>query len=333
MKVIQARNMHEVFPRALDMLLYDGLDDDTIIGCRDPVSLVIEHPKERLVYGNADDLNPFAMLFHALWIIGGCNDTSFLDKLFSGYNVGRSDDGITLHGAYGFRMREHFGAEGMGVHTIDQLKSAISMLKKDSHRRDVVIGLWDTCADLGLRSRNLPTATHLYLSIDPHGDLDMMVVYRETNIYDMQRDSVAFSLMQEVVAHSLKIPVGRMTITMNQMHCSTTDTGDFCVDLSGTDPYIEALSRDLVIEDSDKWLGELSMFLDEGPVMGMREPFLKGVVSPMWQAWRQYKGEPGNGPAGPRAALETVSHIRAADWCAASREWLKRRIHERTNAG
>ncbi len=333
MKVLNGHNMCEVFPLALDMLLYDGMDDDTIIECPTPVSLVVEQPKERLVYGNTDDLNPFAMLFHALWVIGGRNDTSFLNKMFGGYHAGHSDDGIILHGAYGYRMREHFIAEGMGANTIDQLKSAIVMLQKDTHRRDVVIGLWDATADLGLQSKNLPSATYIYLSIGPRESLDMMVVYRESNIYDMQMDSVAFSLMQELIAHSVKVPVGRMTITLNQMYCGTTASGDFCTDLTTPDPYGENPSSNLQVVDSNAWLGELSMFLDEGPVMGMREPFFRGVVGPMWQAWRQYKGEPENGPAGPRAALETVSRIRAADWRAASTEWLRRRIYERTNAG
>ncbi len=324
MKVIQGRNMHEVFPRALNMLLLEGEKYGTIFECHVPISLVVEQPTERLVYGSIEDLNPFAMLFHTLWVIGGRNDVSFLDQMFGGYHTGHSDDGVVLHGAYGHRVRNHFPSEPV-IDTIDQLKSAIVMLRKNFRRRDVVLELWDASADLGLQSRNLPSATHIYLSIGRHMSLDMMVMYREADIYNMQGDSIAFSLMQEFIAKAIVAPVGRITIVINRLNGCCSLVKGLGIDIPTTNPYDTAPSSALEFNDSDVWLAELAMFLDEGPVMGMREPFLRHVASPMWHAWRQYK------VSGSRAALDTVSRVRAADWRAASTEWLTRRIHERTN--
>lgn len=332
MKVIQGRNMHEVFPRALNMLLSEGVECGTTIECHTPASLVIEKPTERLVYNNNDDLNPFASLFHALWVIGGRNDVSFFAQLFGDYHAGRSDDGIVLHGAYGHRIREHFPSEPV-IDTIDQLKSAIVMLRKNFRRRDVVLELWDASADLGLQSRNLPSATHIYLSIGRHMSLDMMVMYREADIYNMQGDSIAFSLMQEFIAKAIVAPVGRMTIVINRLNGCVSPREGFGIDLFTANPYDTAPSSALEFIDPNEWLSELAMFLDEGPVMGMREPFLRHVASPMWQAWRQYKETTGSDVSGARAALSTVSNVRAADWRAASTEWITRRIHERTNTG
>lgn len=332
MKVIQHRNMYEVFPRALSALMHEGLKGETYIECHTPMSLVLEHPTERLVYGNVDDMNPFAMLFNALWVMGGREDTSFMEKAFGGYHAGRSDDGTTLHGAYGHRIRSHFPAEPMFTNTIDQLKSAIVMLKKNDRRRDVVLSLWDAGDDLGLQSRNLPAATHIYLSIGTYMSLDMSVMYRDVDIYDMQVDSVAFSLMQEFIARALKIPVGRMTITMNHLNCYVSATEGLCVGQPLPNPYDHHILADLEVADSDAWLSELSMFLDEGPVIGMREPFFKGVVSHMWRAWGQYKETTGiDMSARTKAALVTVDRTRAPDWREASMQWITRSIHERTN--
>ena len=320
MKVIQGRNMHEVFPRALNMLLSEGVKCDTIIEYSTPVSLVVERPIERLVYGETDGLNPFASLFHALWIIGGYND------------VFAFDDYIKFDNAYGYRLRRHFPSEPDCDNTIDQLKSAIVMLQKNSQRRDVVLELWDASLDLGLQNGRPPSATHIYLSIGHRSSLGMMVMYREVDLYDMQMDSVAFSLMQEFIARALKVPVGMMTITINHLNSDYASTvKGFEVDLSTTNPYDISPSSDLIIADSNAWLAELSMFLDEGPVLGMKEPFFRATAAHMWQAWGQYKETTGSDVSGARAALDTVSHVRAADWRAASIEWLTKRIHERTN--
>ena len=338
MHVIQNRSMNEVLPKALELLQSDG---DTHHGtgdsieCHQPVTLILERPQERLVYGGLDDLNPFESLFHALWFLGGRNDVHYLNKMFAGYHNGRSDDGETLHGALGNRIRNHFFPDEISIDTVDQLKSSITMLQANSARRDVVIEIWNTSADLGILSRDLPFATHIYLSIGHHWQLDMTVMYRSSNIYDMQEDSIAFSMMQEFIALALKVPVGMMTIHINHLTSCFDAMKGLCIgEQSLINPYDKALAgNDMVVDDYNNWLGELSMFLDEGPVMGMREPFLRHVASPMWQAWTQYKETTGSDVSGVSAALNTISRVRASDWREASREWLIRDINERTNAG
>ena len=331
MKVIQGRNMHEVFPRALNMLLSEGVTRGDVVESYKPVTLILEQPMERLVYGGFEDLNPFESLFYSLWVLGGRNDVVFLNKMFGGHPSRQSDDGVVLHGAYGHRIRSHFYPDEASKHTVDQLKSTIAMLQKEPKRRDVVIELWNTTADLGLQSRNLPSATHIYLSTGHRASLGMMVVYRDVNTYDMLEDSIAFSMMQEFIARALKMSVDRLTLVINHLNCSAVAYEGWGIAQLTTNPYDTAPSSALVFNDSDAWLGELSMFLDEGPVMGMREPFLRRVAAPMWQAWRQYKETTGSDVSGARTALNTVSRVSATDWRAASTEWLTRRIHERTN--
>lgn len=334
MQTIYGRNMHEVLPQALGLFLSEGQPKGSITEITDPVSMMVTEPTERLFYGTDYDLNPFAALFTALWVLGGRNDVEFLSK-FDGYQGGTSDDGKVLHGAYGKRVREHFdpyldGAAG----TIDQLKSVIQMLRRHPGHKSAVISLWDTGSDMGLQSRNLPAATQLYFSINHRQRLDMMVMYRNADIFNVCQDAISFSMMQEFIAASVGIPLGCMTIVANCLGVETKGlevVKELSNEILWRNPYsMDVSTCPLMSIDSDAWLAELSMFLDEGPVMGMRDPFLRHVASPMWQAWGHYKSTAGIDVSGARKALDTVSCIRASDWQGAANDWILKRIDERT---
>ena len=334
MQTIYGRNMHQIIPQALELILREGKVKGGRTEITDPVALMVSAPAERLSYGTDYDLNPFVALFNSLWVIGGRNDVDFLAR-FDGYQAGMSDDGQVLHGAYGRRVREHYETvTETGLGTIDQLKSVIQMLRNDPEHRAAVISLWDAGADMGLQSRNLPAATQLYFSINHGRGLDMMVMYRDADIFDVRLDAIAFSMMQQFIAEAIPVALGRMSIVTNWLGLKTKVLGavkDSLPEIASSNPYPSlATLVPIAIIDSDAWLGELSMFLDEGPVMGMRDPFFRHVASPLWQAWEVYKSTSGFEIAGARKALEIVARVRASDWQGAANEWLLRRIDERT---
>ncbi len=337
MQTIYGRNMHQVIPQALELLLREGEPRLDMTENSEPVSMMVTAPAERLSYGTNYDQNPFVALFSALWIIGGRNDVEFLSR-FDGLQAGKSDDGQVLHGAYGRRVRVHFqpapeGDETFPIHGIDQLKSVIMMLRNNPGHKAAVISLWDASADMGLQSRNLPAATQLYFSINHGQGLDMMVTYRDADIFDVRYDAVAFSMMQQFIAAAISVALGRMTIVTNWLGAKNEMLD--AIEVSLPEVPLESPYRadvdvgPLVSIDSDAWLAELAMFLDEGPVMGMRDPFFRHVAAPMWQAWESYKSTPGLEAGGARKALEIVARVRASDWQAAARSWLHRRIDER----
>ena len=335
MQTIYGRNMHEAIPQALGLLSSEGDPNGDMTELTNPVTIMVTKPTERLSYGMSYDLSPFVALSTALWVLGGRNDVEFLSK-FDGYQMGMSDDGKVLHGAYGKRLRGHFqpapeGEETFPIHSIDQLKSVVMMLRNNPAHTAVVISLWDAGSDMGLLSRNLPAATHLYLSITHAKRLDMMVLYRDADIFDLRLDALVFSMVQEYVAKAIAVVPGRMTLVANCLGAKTKAL-DLNKDLPlPHNPYrMDVSPWPLVSIDSDEWLGELSLFLDEGPVMGMQEPFFRHVAAPMWQAWEAYKSTVALDVDGARKALDIVSRIRATDWQAATAEWLLRRIDERT---
>ena len=65
---------------------------------------------------------PFA-LAETIWILSGSNELAMLQYYNSNYKT-FSNDGQTLHGAYGFRLRHASGY-------IDQLEEVIDKLKAD----------------------------------------------------------------------------------------------------------------------------------------------------------------------------------------------------------
>ncbi len=335
MRTIYGHNMHSIMRDTLEFLIRTGESNEHMTEITEPVAMIVTEPAERLSYGTDYDLNPFAALFTALWVMGGRNDIEFLAR-FDGYQGGTSDDGQVLHGAYGHRIRAHFDPYlDYEAGTIDQLKSVIKMLHHNPGHKAAVISLWDAGADMGLQSKNLPAATQLYFSINHGQGLDMMVMYRDADIFNVRLDAIAFSMMQQFIAAAISVTIGRMTIVTNCLGAETRALGVVkglrALRLLPCNPYEKDVSVwSLVTIEPNEWLAELSMFLDEGPVMGMRDPFFRHVVAPMWQAWEQYKSTAGLDIEGARKALDTVSRVRATDWQAAARRWLVRRIDERT---
>lgn len=335
MQSIYGRNIHEALPKVLSLIRHEGQikGDSASVG---PISLMVGKPSERLAYGALHALCPFTALFTALWTLGGRNDAEFLAK-FDGYRPEMSDDGRLIPAAYGKRMRGHFWLapeddDGLTEGHVDQLQSVVLMLRNNPETAVPVISLWDTGTDLGLQSPNTPRATHLYLSINEDNLLDMMVSYRSAHVLDLQLDSVVFSMIHEYIASASHIFLGRMSFVINSL---TIDIKSILLpnDLPADNPYkMDVVDHDLVSTDPDHWLGELSMFLDEGPVMGMRDPFFRHVAAPMWQAWMVYKDTADSTirNEGARKALEIVSRVRASDWRAACEEWLLRKIDGRT---
>lgn len=82
----------------------------------------ISYDDLRLVYLNKRIINPFFALAEFSWIISGSNSLNTLQYFIKNYEQ-YSDDGNTLNGAYGFRLKEYFG--------IDQISKSIELLKKN----------------------------------------------------------------------------------------------------------------------------------------------------------------------------------------------------------
>lgn len=344
MKVINARNVHEALfkgmmlinehsnpseSRAGDVLVIDG-----------PVTTEYRFPDERVLFYPERDANPFFHFMEGLWMLGGRNDVSWISQFSS--NIAQfSDDGKTFHGAYGHRWRNHFVVEGSVTHIdgisgsniiytpFDQLRTVAEMLKQNPQERRCVVAMWDAESDLGRLGKDIPCNLLALFSISQTGDLNMTVYNRSNDMIwgTYGANAVHFSMLQEVMAAWVGVPVGKYWQVSNNYHVYN-NVYQKHIEILNSDQTCAYENREvapfkMVNIPIDTWFGELNMFLEEGPVMGFTDPFFRKVAAPLWDAWFAFKNK--EDPQRIERALIAANRCAASDWRKAAVEWLQRR--------
>jgi thymidylate synthase len=347
MKVINVRNVQAALPAGLEYLDHEGIKRDSrngpVVVAPGPVTTVYQKPRERVIFWEQRDANPFFHLFESLWMLAGRNDVGFLlnfVKRMKGY----SDDGKTLHGAYGYRWFHHFALvndpgmeQEIKIQEINQLLSIINMLKRNPDDRRCVLQMWDPSVDLGNGGRDVPCNTQAYFSISVDGKLDMTVCCRSNDIIwgAYGANAVHFSILQEFIASGVGVPVGAYWQMSNNYHAylDTLETVKGLINVPLGDlvaaNYYAHTNRDfepfpLMQTPVEQWLQDLHMFLEEGVVIGLRDPFFRRVATPMFMAHRAFKENVG--AERYTKALEILERCEAKDWRVAAEQWITRRM-------
>lgn len=143
-----------------------------------------------------------------LWYLAGSRDLRFIEYYVSHY-AKESDDGVTVHGAYGprlFRMRGH-----------DQIANVLRLLKSRPHSRRAVIQLFDA-ADLAVEHKDVPCTCTLQFMIRG-GRLHLFTSMRSNDAYlGLPHDVFAFTMLQEIIARSLSVDVGTYKHAVGSLH-------------------------------------------------------------------------------------------------------------------
>ena len=330
MHVIKAVNAHSALPELIYQLKNRGVHRSSrngdVLMFPDPVTTVYSLPQERVVFWPERDANPFFHFFESLWMLAGRNDVAypatFLERMKD-----FSDDGETLHGAYGHRWREHFGN--------DQLRVIAEALQKDPDCRRQVLAMWDPAHDLGVATKDAPCNTHVYFQRNAYGDLDMTVCCRSNDIIWglAGANAVHFSMLQEYMAAWIGCQLGRYWQISNNCHAYVSvfekvlPLADEALQPPDKmilwDPYRDVDPYPLVSTDIRTWDTDLHRFLS-GEI-GFDEPFFAEVAFPFLKAHCLIKS------ALPKiarleAALEELKVCEATDWRLAAEEWVGRRL-------
>jgi hypothetical protein len=260
-------------------------------------------------------------------MIDGRNDVSFVANLVPRM-AEFSDDGKTFHGAYGHRWRKHFGF------CFDQLAMISDALRANPDDRRQVLSMWDAKVDLEAPSKDLPCNTHAYFSRDQDGRLDLMVCNRSNDAVwgACGSNAVHFSLLQELIAGLIGCEVGKYWQVSNNMHLYLERHEKLMNQLADrafpsviTDPYQEGLVTPTpLLPKENPWtfLKELSIFLDEGLVLGITDPFLRKVAFPMLQASTVLRTIPAPDKYGLATGfLEQMPN--KSDWRYAAIDWIE----------
>jgi len=175
---------------------------------------VILEPLKRSTVAFGRHVNIFFHLAESLWVLSGRDDLKFI-ALFNSRFRSSSDDGISLHGAYGKRLRS---SRGQGGAPVDQFYEACAKLNEFPDLRRLVVSLWDSGLDLGNPSRDLPCNTQLMFRVR-EGELYTTVVNRSNDLHwGVIANIFQFSLLSEVMALLLDLGFVKQTHIAQSLH-------------------------------------------------------------------------------------------------------------------
>ena len=167
------------------------------------VIIKILNPRTRILNSDVRNISlPFA-IGEWLWCITGRQDLEMIQYYAPSY-FKYSDDGITLNGAYGPRIRK-------------SLDKVIKSLQTDKNSRRAVIPIYSE-KDAGLDSKDIPCTISLQFLIRDN-KLDMCTNMRSNDIYlGLPYDVFNFTMWQEYIACKLNINIGTYTHIVSSMH-------------------------------------------------------------------------------------------------------------------
>jgi thymidylate synthase len=317
--IITARNVNEAFQSGLYYLRSAGFEEETRNGpclvAPGPVITEYVRPQERILWDTRRDANPVFHLMEAVWMLAGGKNLQWLipfNSKFGQYGNANGDQ----HGAYGHRWRHHFG--------IDQLLATVKHLKDTPHSRRAVIGMWDPEVDLGAQQADIPCNTHIYVDLRG-GKLNITVCCRSNDMLwgAYGANVVHFSILQEVLATALSVPIGKYIQISNNFHLytelpmvqdflKTPPTGEDCY--AGC--YLGTAIPTRLIDPRETWtdfLVDCHNFVNT-LAKSFRTSFFNEVAYPLRQSYLTRKD-----------STARPVHTVAGDWGMAYSLWLSRR--------
>ena len=142
MQYINARNVSEALYLAVQALETTGVEVETRNGKAlefpYPVMTSYSHSRERVLFYQMRDANPYFHLMESFWMLAGKNEVDWISN-YNGRMSSYSDDGVTINGAYGYRWKHWFGK--------DQLEIAVHRLLNYENDRRTVVSMWDPIKD------------------------------------------------------------------------------------------------------------------------------------------------------------------------------------------
>ncbi len=321
MNVIREINVPNIYTEALIALDVEGQSEVTRNGkalvFQDPVYLTILNPTERVLFDPIRDCNPFFHVMEFVWMMAGSKDVRWIEKFNSKYRSYADRGTHVVHGAYGYRWRDHFGS----MQAIDQILEVIRALKKDRTTRRAVLGMWDPTFDLEFHE-DVPCNTHIYFRYSDQRGLCMTVCNRSNDIIwgMLGANVVHMTYLHELVAHGAGLPIGEYRVFSNNAHVyqdlerydqirATRAPVDTYTEM-GIRPY-PLMQKHELVED---FLEECAVFVHQPSVKDFRNNWLTNVAVPMRGAYLNKEDRD-----------EWINYIKAEDWKRNCQDWVARR--------
>lgn len=220
-------------------------------------ALTIRDPRQRWIISRLPPINPAFAIVEVVWILTGRSDAAFLNywnsqlPRFAGL-------GPEYHGAYGFRLRHHFG--------LDQLERAYLALQHNPDSRQVALQIWDPRNDYPdvtgqAVDPDIPCNMLSLLKIR-QGKLEWMQILRSNDLFrGVPYNIIQFTSLHEVLAGWLGIDVGSYNHLSDSLHIYTADRPDSLIDDSTrAERNTDTLS--LPKRDSDQAFAMIGRYID-----------------------------------------------------------------------
>jgi thymidylate synthase len=339
---ITADNVNEALPYGLSLLQQVGVASTSrgieTIKVPGPVMTVYRTPQRRVLFDEVRDANPFFHLMESLWILGGSNKLALPAYYLKRY-ADFSDDGVTLHGAYGHRLRKwHDGYdENTGREwQVDQIDEVIRLLRDKPDTRQAVMSIWDPREDLGTVTKDMPCNDMVMFGVT-EGFLDMQVCNRSNDAIwgAYGANAVQFSMLHEIIAIASGLEVGYYVQQSWNYHVYPTNPfwGKFLANEhehgEQVNPY---MNPDMQVYPLANTPAEALDFLkdcvalcylfEQSETTSWKTPFFIDVVQPLMDAYEYYKVKEYD------KAIAHAMLIAAPDWRLACCQWLLRRQHK-----
>lgn len=339
MHVLRVRNVNQALPAGISELYARGIPTPSRYGdvrvLPEPVTTVYSNPTERVLFGALRDANPFFHLMESLWLLRGRNDVAFVAR-FADRMRSFSDDGKTLAGAYGYRLRHHFSPDGAGG---DQIELLVELLKRSPRSRRAVLTMWDPFEDLcpdEADRKDVPCNTQIYVW-NLAGRLQMTVTCRSNDIVwgAYGSNAVMFSMLQEYLAARLGWEVGTLYQISNNYH-GYLNTLEPLHELAEAAPQpwrspaaplclygVGHVAPYPLVANPDIWDRDLALFFEDPAAYGFDNPFFSQVAKPMYWAHAAWRVKDDSERF--QKAFDILQHCTATDWRRAATDWILRR--------
>lgn len=155
----------------------------------------------------------YSCLGEALWYLAGSNSLDYISYYIDKYRED-SDDGNTIYASYGSRLINKDGH--------NQLENVINTLRNKPSSRQAVIQLFDA-ADIASPHKHVPCTCTLQFFVR-NNCLDLVTFMRSNDAYKgLPHDLFAFTLIQELIASTILIEVGKYTHIVGSLHLYDKD--------------------------------------------------------------------------------------------------------------
>lgn len=219
---IAGKTANEVWRKAADKLL---LQKDTVEGRTGEVFeilhsfITIEEPRQKWIYDRIPPVSIGYALAELVWIMNG-EDCSDVINFFNPQLKKFAGGARFYHGAYGKRIRSHYG--------FDQLEKAYCALQSIPESRQVVIQIYDTKVDFPIdngkpRDDDIPCNICSMLKVR-QGKLEWSQIMRSNDVLlGMPYNFIQFTGLQEILAGWLGLDVGSYNHYSDSLHLYSRD--------------------------------------------------------------------------------------------------------------